>query len=497
MRTLSFRTFGINRGLMSRQDFRRRTFLKAAMGAGAVASFPALNVLGANEKVRLGFIGLGGRGKASVKWFAKLSEVEIAGLCDADQAYIDRIKGDYPNAMTCIDMREMIESKDIDAVVISTSNHWHALATIWACEAGKDVYVEKPVSCTVDEGRVMVAAARKYNRIVQGGTQQRSDQFHAEVKAYMDGGDLGKMKYVRCNRYGTRGSIGKRDTALTPPSTLNYDLWLGPAEDQKLFRNSLHYDWHWDFNTGNGELGNWGPHIIDDMRNLAFRDKHAWPTRVIAGGGRLAWNDAGNTPNTHFVYYDTPDVPVICDVHNLPRQKGMKAGDIYRKRRTGAFLIIECENGYYAGGRGGGAAYSLDGTQLKKWSGNAGRDHAANFIAAIKSRKHTDLNGDIEQIHYSSAWCHLGNLSWQLGQSYSQEKAKAALKDFEPWHEVIDEFHAHVAANEVDLANEEVRLGPLLTLDKDTGVLTGDSATDEAKALYTRKYRKGYELPKV
>jgi predicted dehydrogenase len=479
------------------QNLKRRTFLKAAGGAGAVMSLPALNVLGANEKVRVGFIGLGGRGKGSVNWFNKLDDVEIAGFCDPDEGRANQFKDKFPNAMTTTDMRKLIDSKDIDAVVISTCNHWHALATMWACEAGKDVYVEKPVSYTIDEGRAMVASARKYNRIVQGGTQQRSDTFHAEVKAYMDSGELGKIKYVRCNRYGTRAGIGKRDTPLTPPANVDYNLWLGPAEDQKLYRDQLHYDWHWDFNTGNGELGNWGPHIMDDMRNLAFRDKYPWPTKVIAGGGRLAWNDAGNTPNTHFVYLDTPEVPVIFDVHNLPRQKGMKAGDFYKRRRTGAFLIIECENGYYAGGRGGGAVYDLEGNQLKKWSGTGGGGHAANFIAAVKSRKPSDLNAEIEQIHYSSAWCHLGNLSWRLGAKYSREEAEAAVKGYEPWNDVIADFHEHTLANEINLAEEDVRLGQVLTLDPKTGDLTGDSATKEAKALYTREYRKGFELPKV
>ncbi|MGY8690068.1 MAG: Gfo/Idh/MocA family protein, partial [Verrucomicrobiales bacterium] len=315
-------------------------------------SFTALstsNVLGANEKIRLGMIGLGGRGMGSAKWFGGIPGVEIAYLCDADSKAVDRAKKSYPNAKTTQDLRNVIEDKDIDAVVVSTCNHWHVLASVWACQAGKDVYVEKPISHNIWEGRKLVEAARKYDRIVQGGTQQRSDELQSEIKAYLDSGELGKMKYVRCNRYGMRDSIGKRQTPLTPPPTVDYNLWLGPAQDLPIYREKFHYDWHWDWNLGSGELGNWGPHIIDDLRNVVFRDKIAYPKRVLAGGGRFGWDDAGNTPNTHFIYMDTGDVPVIMDVHNLPRAKGVKGGDIYKRRRTGSFLVIECENGYYAG----------------------------------------------------------------------------------------------------------------------------------------------------
>lgn len=473
----------------------RRSFITTAgLALPAIASTRAA---GSNEAVRVGFIGLGGRGTGSVKWFSGIENVDIAYFCDPDENRVAAAQKKFPNAKGTGDLRKLIEDKDIDAVVVSTCNHWHALAAIWAIQAGKDVYVEKPVSHNIWEGRKIVEAARKYKRIVQGGTQQRSDKLQGRVKDFLDTGELGKIKYVRCNRYGQRASIGKRKTPLQPPMTLDYDLWLGPAEDQEIFRDKFHYDWHWDWNCGNGELGNWGPHILDDLRNVVFRDKIALPKRVIAGGGRLAWDDAGNTPNTHFVYMDTGDIPVIVDVHNLPRKKGQNASDVYKRRRTGAFLVIECENGYYAGGRGGGAAFGSDGKKIKSFKGDGGGAHAQNFIDAVRSRKKEDLNAEIEQIHYSSAWCHLGNISWRLGQenSYERGEAEQRVKDFQPWNDVIGDFHEHVKANEVDLAKYDVRMGVELQIDAENETFTGDTATPQALGLLTREYRKGYEVP--
>ena len=452
----------------------RRSFL--ATSAVSVTALSASRVLGANERLRIGSIGLGGRGMSSANWFNELPGVEIGYLCDVDAKTLERAKMNYPEAKTTLDMNQVFEDTNIDAVVISTCNHWHVLAAIRAIQAGKDVYVEKPVSHNIWEGRKLVEASRKYNRIVQGGTQQRSNPFQSELADFLASGSLGKMDYVRCNHYGLRNSIGKRDTPLPPPESVDYNLWLGPAEDLPMYREQFHYDWHWIWNTGNGELGNWGPHILDDLRNVVFRDKVTLPRHVLAAGGRFGWNDAGESPNTHFLYIDTGDVPVIVDIHNLPRQKGLKAGDIYKPRRTSATLVVEFEGGYYAGGRGGGA-------------------HAANFIDAVRSRKRSDLNAEIEEIHYSSAWCHLGNISWRLGRDYHREEADAQIKGFKPWNDVIEQFHRHLDANEIDLKTADVKLGSMLEVDAASETLVGPTATPAAKALLTREYRRGFEVP--
>ena len=475
----------------------RRRFLKGTLAAGAATALSASRVLGANEAINMAFVGLGGRGSSSAGWFSGIPGVRVAGLADPEEGRLGACQKKWPDAKAVKDMRRLFDDKGIHAVCISTCNHWHALAAVWACQAGKDVYVEKPVSWSVWEGRMMVEAARKHQRIVQAGTQQRSDPFQKELRAWLDEGHLGKMKYVRLNRYGLRGSIGRRETPLEIPDSIDYDLWLGPAKDQPIYRKNLQYDWHWDWNTGNGELGNWGPHLTDDCRNVVFGDKVTLPLRCVAGGGRFKWNDAGNTPNTHFIYFDTGGVPVIMDVHNLPRKTGENVDDVYEKRRTRAFLIIECENGYYAGGRGGGAAYDLDGKKIKGFKGNGGGGHAANFIEAVRSRKTSDLNAPIEQGHYSTAWCHCGNVAYRLGGAYSQEEAKARVKGYRPWEEVIDEFHAHLDANEIDPKKADIRLGPVIEIDPDSQTLTGACATAEAKALWTgedRGWRKGYEI---
>jgi predicted dehydrogenase len=475
----------------------RRRFLKGTLAAGAATALSASRVLGANEAINMAFVGLGGRGSSSVGWFSGSPGVRVAGLADPDAGRLGSCQKKWPDAKAVKDMRRIFDDKDIHAVCISTCNHWHALAAVWACQAGKDVYVEKPVSWSVWEGRMMVEAARKHQRIVQAGTQQRSDPFQKELRAWLDEGNLGKMKYVRLNRYGLRGSIGRRETPLEIPDNVDYDLWLGPAKDQPIYRNNLQYDWHWVWNTGNGELGNWGPHLTDDCRNVVFGDKVTLPRRCVAGGGRFKWNDASDTPNTHFIYFDTGSVPVIMDVHNLPRKTGENADDVYEKRRTRAFLIIECENGYYAGGRGGGAAYDLDGKKIKGFKGNGGEGHAANFIEAVRSRKESDLAAPIEQGHYSTAWCHCGNVAYRLGGAYSQEEAKARVKGYRPWEEVIEEFHAHLDANEIDPKKADIRLGPVIEIDPDSQTLTGACATAEAKAIWTgedRGWRKGYEI---
>ncbi len=473
----------------------RRKFLGTTAAAASFTALSASKVMGANEKVRMGSIGLGGRGMGQTQNFAKISGVEITHVCDVDSNTLGRAQKAFPGAKATTDLRKLIEDANLDAVVISTCNHWHALAAIWAIQAGKDVYVEKPISHNIWEGRKIVEAARKYNRIVQGGTQQRSDPLQPELKEFFDSNAIGAAKYVRCNRYGRRESIGKRETPLTPPESVDYNLWLGPAQDIPMFREKFHYDWHWVWNTGNGELGNWGPHILDDLRNVVFRDKIAYPKRVIAGGGRLGWDDAGETPNTHFVYMDTGDIPVIIDVHNLPRAKGQKTDDIYARRRTGGFLVVECEGGYYAGGRGGGAAYDNDGKQIQRFKGDGGGAHNQNFIDAVRSRKVEQLAGEVEEIHYSSAWCHLGNISYRLGAEYSRPEAEAKIPDFEPWKDVIDDFHNHLAANEIDPEKSEIKIGSILEVDAEKETFVGASATPEALALLTREYRKGFEVP--
>ena len=480
----------------------RRRFLKTAAGAAAASAvaltFPIRKVYGASEKVNLGFIGVGDRGSYSVDWYSKLPDVNVAALCDADPAYkLDGAHKKHAQARVETEMRRILDDKAIDAVVISTCNHWHALAAVWALQAGKDVYVEKPISNNVWEGRKIVEAARKYNRICQGGTQQRSDPVQAEIRDLIKSEKLGKVQWIRGNRFGYRESIGKRSENLKPPSTCNYDMWLGPAQDLPIHRDKLHYDWHWVWNTGAGEMGNWGVHVMDDIRNMLF-DKCSLPPRLLTGGGRLAWDDAGETPNVHFVYFDTGpetgNIPVLFALSNLPRKAGEKnTATNYRGIQSG--YVIQFEHGYYAGGRGGGRAYDKDGKQIQSFKGDGGGAHAKNFIDAVKSRDQKSLNADIERAHYSSSWCHLANVGYRVGQSYSREKAEAIASSSGPWKELLDGFQTHLAANHLDMASANLKVSSVLEFDPKQETFTGPSATPEALSLLRREYRKPYVMP--
>lgn len=475
---------------------RRRFMIGAAAGAAAL-TFPIRRVLGANETINMGFIGTGGRGTHSAGWFSDLKKtgdnVNVASLCDADAKIMATTAKKYPEAKTAQDLRRVLDDKNVDAVCISTCNHWHALAAVWALQAGKHVYVEKPVSQTVLEGRRIVEAARKYNKIVQGGTQQRSDPVQEEIRAFLKSGAIGKMQWIRGNRFGVRQSIGKRDTPLKPPADVDYNLWLGPAQDLPMFREKFHYDWHWVWNTGSGEMGNWGVHVLDDIRNM-LNDQSTLPRRILSGGGRVAWNDAGESPNVHFVYFDTGVVPVIFSLSNLPlNQQRKTASPHFRNIQSG--YVIQCEGGYYAGARGGGWAYDKDGKKLKQFKGDGGGAHAKNFIDAIRKNDRAVQKAEIEQTHYSSAWCHLANIAFRLGGGYTQEKALAADKSFAPWGELLEQYEKHLADNGVQPTDGALKVSTMLELDPAKETFVGESAKPEALAMLTREYRKGFEMP--
>ncbi len=480
--------------LIMRQISRRKFLATAAVSTAALA-LSSRRVHGANEKINMGFIGVGGRGAYSAKWYSELPEVNVAAVCDADSKTLGAVQKKFAGSKAEIDLRKVLDNKDINAVVISTCNHWHALAAVWACQAGKDVYVEKPVSNNVWEGRKIVEAARKYNRIVQGGTQQRSDPVQAQIRELIKSEKLGKMQWIRGNRLGVRAGIGKLAAPLKPPAEVDYNLWLGPAQDVPMFRKEFHYDWHWVWNTGAGEMGNWGVHVLDDIRNMLF-DKCSLPTRVLAGGGRVAYNDAGETPNVHFVYFDTGVVPVIFSLSNLPFSTERKTqSPAYHGIQSG--YVIAFENGYYAGGRGGGWSYDKDWKKVAQFKGDGGGAHARNFIDAIKKRDRTIQNGEIENVHYSSSWCHLANIAYRLGQGYDREKTEAAAKGFGPWKELLDGFHTHLENNKVDAGTAGLKVSAMLELDPAKETFVGPSATPDALSLLRREYRKGFEMPEV
>ncbi|MGI9457606.1 MAG: Gfo/Idh/MocA family protein, partial [Aeoliella sp.] len=445
----------------------RRTFLGYSAAASAVAlqSGPAF-AAGANSEITMGFIGMGGRGNGVAKQFLSLRGVRAGAFCDPDTAPLEKLKKKHPKADFTQDLRRVLDDKSIDAVMITTPNHWHCLAAIWALQAGKHVYVEKPLSHNVWEGRQLVNLAAKSNLVAQIGTQQRSDPMQAEIKQFLhEDKNLGKPLYVQACRYGVRKPIGKRDTPLAPPPTLDYDLWLGPAEDVPIFRSKLHYDWHWDFNAGSGEMGNWGPHVIDDVRNVALLDEHALPSRVFACGGRIAWNDAGTSPNLHFAYYDTPTLPVFLGLSNLPAKPGAK-GSIHHKG-IGSGYVVHCEGGYYAGGRGSGRAVDNDGKVFKNFKGNGGGGHVANFLEAVRAGDPSLLTAPVSIGNDSTNWCHLANIAYRAGGPV-QPASMGSVADGHPgWENLVGQMHDHLASYDLKMTDSQMRMGPVLSVDGD------------------------------
>ena len=239
--------------------------------------------------------------------------MKVVALCDPDTARTAAAAKDLPGVKQYTDMRKLLEDKDIDAVTIATCNHWHCLAAIWACEAGKDVYCEKPLSHRLWEGRQLIAAAQEERPHRRG---RHAAAVRSRCRPRSRTSFTTRRRSARSSRSSSRAAacaqtIGKRDTPLDPPKTVDYNLWLGPAQDEPIFRDKFHYDWHWAWNTGDGECGNWGVHMLDDVVNVVFRDKHKLPPKAAGGGGRVVWNDAGESPNFHMAYLEAGGTPVL------------------------------------------------------------------------------------------------------------------------------------------------------------------------------------------
>ena len=472
----------------------RRSFVLSTAAAGtALATARPLPAALANDEIHLGMIGCGGRAGEHMGAFSKIPGVKIVGLCDPDEKRMADAKKRFPDADTYTDLRELIDNKSINAVVIAACNHWHCLAAIWAMQAGKDVYVEKPLSHSQWEGEQTVAAARKYKRVCQVGTQQRSDPMQAEIKKFLhEEKSLGKLLTARVNRYGYRGPIGKRDKPLEIDPSVAYDLWLGPAQKLPLYRNQLQYDWHWVWNTGSGEMGNWGVHVLDDLRNNVFLDKVTLPKRIFGGGGRVAMNDAGETPNVHFVYFDTGSIPVVIGLSNLGAQPDSKKSPKHPGPDSG--YVVFCEGGRFEGQRGRAAAFDKDGKEIRKFTGNSGKGHQENFIACVREGNPEKLNTDVLIGHHSTGWCNLANIAYQTGSAYSVEASKQ-IKD-EIWLGLLDEMQAHLRAHDVELASSQIKLSPILEIDVHRERFIGEHA-EAANKLLKREYRAPFVVPTI
>lgn len=478
----------------------RRTFLKHGLLAGGMATLAprAWAAPGANEQVNLGMIGLGGRGMTLLEAFGHVPGVNIAGICDADTALVDEQAERFLRAKQYIDLRKMLDSPDIDAVVISTGNHWHCLAAIWAMQAGKHVYVEKPLCNALWEGQQVVKAAAKYGKICQVGTQQRSAPMQAEIKHLLhDEKLIGGIQWVRVNRFGLRPSIGKRATPLVPPKSVDYDLWLGPAQDQPIYRDKFHYDWHWDWNTGAGEMGNWGVHIVDDVRNNVFRDAIAFPKGVVAGGGRFAWHDAGATPNIHFAMLDTGSIPVVIGVANIAADAENKRPPLCPGPSSG--YIVYGEAGRMEGERGRAKFFSDDGALIKEIKGTNGMiTHQRNFVDAIRKSSPGSLMAPANVGHHSTAWCNLANYAFRVGSELRAQGREEGIVEVQPpeaaplWSDLKN----LVAIHEGQPVANTLRVGPQLAFDSTSETFVGDHA-DVANRYLRVSGRNTFVVPEV
>lgn len=474
----------------------RRQFLEDSMltAAAAVAATSAVSQpseaaqsTSPNEKLGVAVIGVRGRGGSHISAFAGRKDTEVVTICDVDSEIAHRRAGEVAKRQSrkpevVSDLRKVMEDPRVDIVSIATPNHWHALASIWAIQAGKDVYVEKPVSHNVSEGRRIVQAARKYQKICQTGTQCRSNPGMIEAMEYVRSGKLGQVQVARGLCFKPRGPIGDRGQ-YKPPGTVDYNLWLGPAPDSPLTRPKLHYDWHWQWDYGNGDLGNQGIHQMDLARwGLGV---NRLSDSVISYGGRFGYEDAGETANTQTVIHQYGEQALVFEVRGLKTApyRGAKIGVIFHGSE--GYLVMTSYDS--------GAAFDLDGKMIRQFKG--GGNHFGNFLDAVRSRHVDDLTADIEEGHLSSALCHLGNISYRLGSELAAGEAVErleGLKTAENVRESLDRTTKHLKENGVNLARQPMRMGLHLKLDPANETFVGHA---EANEMLTRPYREPFVVP--
>ena len=469
----------------------RRSFLKTSVAGAAACSLSPRSwsqVVGANDNIRVAVVGINGRGGSHIDEFSKIKGVRVTALCDVDRDVLDRRAQNLEGVRKYQDVRKLLESQDVDAISIATTNHWHSLITVWACQAGKDVYVEKPCSHNVFEGRKCVEAARKYNRMVQHGTQSRAGG-SAALAALVKSGKYGRLLVSKGYCCKPRWSIGFKPVEA-PPSNLDFDLWLGPAPKRPFHRNLVHYNWHWFWDFGNGDIGNQGVHEMDIARWALGR---TLPQSVVSLGGRyvdeLDFKDQGETPNqlvSVFDYGDTlllfetrglvanPKIPVI--ERNFPFKV---ANELYFEAG-----IVKDDKFFPKGKQEGEPLVKVD--YHVPPGGNFG-----NFIDCVRNRKREQLAADILEGHLSSALCHLGNISYRLAKERRFEKPKE-FGDNQVVGDSVMTLLENTKAIGVDPEKATLWVGPKLRFDP---VREKFVDRPEADRLLKRDYRAPFVVP--
>lgn len=495
----------------------RRRFLNSTVIAGTSLALSrtssraaALRNIGANDTVRVAVIGMGGtetvggvggRGHQLIASLQQVPKLRIAALCDVDENFLRReaqpLKDKGLEVTTHKDLRRVFDDDSIDAVIVATPNHWHGLATVWACQARKDVYVEKPFSYNLWEGRQMVAAARRFGRMVQTGTQNRSSPLLGRVFEDLRKGELGRIRFAHAIMYRGRDGIGRVETPTPIPPTLDYDLWCGPAPKAPLRRKQLHYEWHWFWDTGNGEIGNNGVHMMDIGRWAL--GQHEPPPRAMSIGGRFVFDDAGETPNTQIALFDYQPAPMICEIRNVRSGTGAAAMGTFRNRTRG--LVIDCEGGYFAGESTGGALFDSQGKKIRDVTNESRGErlevrHLANFVDAMRSRRAEELACEAVEGHGSAACAHMANVSHRLGERAKPDAIRERVRPHKEFAEAFDRCHEYLARVGVNLATTPAVLGPWVSYDAKEERFVGEFA-DAAEKLSRRSYRPPFVMPKM
>ena len=480
---------------LNRRSFLDHTLRVAAAGLvadaasrHAIAEEPASTTStrpGPNDRVGIALIGLHGRGVDHLDAYTFDDRMEIVALCDVDEATFGRAQRKLAErgrrkAAQYADIRKLVEDKDVHAVSIATPNHWHALAAIWAMQAGKDAYVEKPVSHNISEGRRLEQARAKYGRVCQAGTQSRSNAAYRQAIQYVHDGHIGKILLARGLCYKRRKSIGHFEDAPVPAG-VDYDLWLGPAPQRPFNPNRFHYNWHWNWDYGNGDIGNQGVHQMDVARWALQREL---PPSVISFGGRLGYEDDGQTPNTLAAHFDYGDAQLLFEVRGLetPPVMDLAVGTIVYG--TDGFVAIANED------VGSAVAFDANGAEVRRFKGSG--NHFNNFVSAVISRRQTDLHCPIIEGHLSSAMCHMANISYRLGEPQSFAPGGRPLGDRIDLREAFGRFEQHLADNALKLREIPYQLGPRLAFDPASERF---ASNDRANAMLTRDYRPPFIVP--
>jgi len=492
----------------------RRSFLERSLvtGAGIVAAPYILKSASPNETLGVAVAGVGGRGNSHLGAFMADARTEVRYIVDVDEkiaanrAYeVEKKQGRKPKVVA--DMREALDSKDVDVFSTATPNHWHALAGVWAMQAGKDAYIEKPISHEIAEGSALVAAADKYGRMCQVGTQCRSNPALINAMKFLHEGGLGEVKLARGLCYKRRASIGPLGDYKIP-AEVDFNIWSGPASytDPKLTRERFHYDWHWQRHYGNGDSGNQGPHQADIARWGLGVNSH--PLSVIAYGGRLGYQaerknpnyvDAGDTANTEIAIYDYGDKTMVFETRGLSvdnsadeelnklfqSTKGNKIGVVFYGSE--GYLVQKSYSHC--------VVYDKQFNVVKEFKGDG--DHFRNFIDACLSRDKSKLASDAWEGHLSAAIAHLANISYYLGEKNTVSPAEAkkvlsGIKGFDDNEATLERSLRHLTDNGVDLAMYPISMGPFLKFDPAREVFPD---SPEATALVTRPYRDGFVCP--